>query len=136
MAIKSLKSGAFEFIQKPFDKDRLLNFIKRAIENINLKQENSILKNKLFHTFDIIGKSENIISIKEQIQKISTSESRVFISGPTGSGKELVARNIYRNSKRKDGPFVILNGALLDIHSYEKELFGEEKKMDQFPMVP
>ena len=128
MAIKSLKSGAFEFIQKPFDKDRLLNFIKRAIENINLKQENLILKNKLFHTFDIIGKSENITSIKEQIQKISTSESRVFISGPTGSGKELVARNIYRNSKRKDGPFVILNGALLDIHSYEKELFGEEKK--------
>ncbi len=128
MAIKSLKSGAFEFIQKPFDKDRLLNFIKRAVENINLKQENSILKNKLFHTFDIIGKSENITSIKEQIQKISTSESRVFISGPTGSGKELVARNIYRNSKRKDGPFVILNGALLDIHSYEKELFGEEKK--------
>ena len=128
MAIKSLKSGAFEFIQKPFDKNRLLNFIKRAIENINLKNENSILKNKLFHTFDIIGESENILSIKEQIEKISTSESRVFISGPTGSGKELVARNIYRNSKRKDGPFVILNGALLDIHSYEKELFGEEKK--------
>ena len=128
MAIKSLKSGAFEFIQKPFDKDRLLNFIKRAVENINLKNENTILKNKLFHTFEIIGNSENILSIKEQIQKISTSESRVFISGPTGSGKELVARNIYRNSKRKDGPFVILNGALLDIHSYEKELFGEEKK--------
>ena len=128
MAIKSLKSGAFEFIQKPFDKNRLLNFIKRAIENINLKNENSILKNKLFHTFDIIGESENILSIKEQIEKISTSESRVFISGPTGSGKELVARNIYRNSKRKDGPFVVLNGALLDIHSYEKELFGEEKK--------
>ena len=128
MAIKSLKSGAFEFIQKPFDKDRLLNFIKRAVENINLKNENSILKNKLFHTFEIIGESENILSIKEQIEKISASESRVFISGPTGSGKELVARNIYRNSKRKDGPFVILNGALLDIHSYEKELFGEEKK--------
>ena len=128
MAIKSLKSGAFEFIQKPFDKDRLLNFIKRAVENINLKNENSVLKNKLFHTFEIIGESENILSIKEQIEKISNSESRVFISGPTGSGKELVARNIYRNSKRKDGPFVILNGALLDIHSYEKELFGEEKK--------
>ena len=128
MAVNSLKSGAFEFIQKPFDKDRLLNFIKRAVENINLKNENSILKNKLFHTFEIIGESENILSIKEQIEKISASESRVFISGPTGSGKELVARNIYRNSKRKDGPFVILNGALLDIHSYEKELFGEEKK--------
>ena len=71
MAIKSLKSGAFEFIQKPFDKDRLMNFIKRAVENINLINENKILKNKLFHTYDIIGKSENINSIREQIQKIS-----------------------------------------------------------------
>ena len=127
MAIKSLKSGAFEFIQKPFDKDRLMNFIKRATENISLINENKVLKNKLFHTYDIIGSSENINSIKEQIQKISHSESRVFISGPTGSGKELVARNIYKSSKRKDGPFLILNGALLDIKSYEKELFGEEK---------
>ena len=127
MAIKSLKSGAFEFIQKPFDKERLMNFIKRAVQNINLINENKILKNKLFHTYEIIGKSENINSIKEQIQKISNSESRVFISGPTGSGKELVARNIYKSSKRKNGVFVILNGALLDIKSYEKELFGEEK---------
>ncbi len=128
MAIKSLKSGAFEFIQKPFDKERLINFIKRAIENVNLINENKALKNKLFHTFEIIGSSENIISIKEQIQKISNSESRVFISGPTGTGKELVARNIYKSSKRKNGPFIILNGALLDIKSYETELFGEEKK--------
>ena len=128
MAIKSLKSGAFEFIQKPFDKERLMNFIKRAIENLNLISENKVLKNKLFHTFDIIGSSENITSVKEQIYKISNSESRVFISGPTGSGKELVARNIYKSSKRKEGPFVILNGALLDIKSYEAELFGEEKK--------
>ena len=127
MAIKSLKSGAFEFIQKPFDKDRLMNFIKRAVENIHLINENKILKNKLFHTYEIIGKSENINSIREQIQKISNSESRVFISGPTGSGKELIARNIYKSSKRKNSTFVILNGALLDLKSYEKELFGEEK---------
>ena len=70
MAIKSLKSGAFEFIQKPFDKERLMNFIKRAIENLNLINENKVLKNKLFHTFEIIGLSENINSIKEQIQKV------------------------------------------------------------------
>ena len=82
MAIKSLKSGAFEFIQKPFDKDRLLNFIKRAVENINLKNENSILKNKLFHTFEIIGESENILSIKEQIEKIGfeNAASRYSVS--------------------------------------------------------
>ena len=127
MAIKSLKSGAFEFIQKPFDKERLLNFISRAIENFKLKNENKILSNKLFHSFELIGKSSNIVSIKEQIQKLSQSESRVFINGPTGSGKELITRKIYKNSKRSNGPFVILNGALLDAKKYELELFGEEK---------
>ena len=80
MAIKSLKSGAFEFIQKPFDKERLLNFIRRAIENLKLKIENASLENQLFHTFDLVGKSQNIISIKDQIEKVSNSESRVFIS--------------------------------------------------------
>ncbi len=128
MAVKSLKSGAFEFIQKPFDKSRLLNFIKRAIENLNLKIENENLSNKLFHTFDLIGKSQNIISIKDQIEKVAESESRIFISGPTGSGKELICRKIYKKSKRNDKPFVILNGALLDSEKYELELLGEERK--------
>ena len=127
MAISSLKSGAFEFIQKPFDKERLLNFVNRAVENYNLKNENKNLNSKLFHSFDLIGKSSNITSIKDQIQKLSQSESRVFISGPTGSGKELISRKIYKNSKRKDGPFIIINGALLDAKKYELELFGEEK---------
>ncbi len=127
MAVNSLKSGAFEFIQKPFDKERLLNFVNRAVENFNLKNENKNLNSKLFHTFDLIGISNNITSIREQIQKLSQSESRVFVSGPTGSGKELIARKIYKNSKRKNGPFVIINGALLDTKKYELELFGEEK---------
>ena len=127
MAISSLKSGAFEFIQKPFDKERLLNFVNRAVENYNLKNENKNLNSKLFHSFDLIGKSSNITSIKDQIQKLSQSESRVFISGPTGSGKELISRKIYKNSKRKDGPFIIINGALLDAKKYELELFGEER---------
>ncbi len=128
MAINSLKSGAFEFIQKPFDKDRLINFVNRAAENFKLKKENKNLSNKLFHSFEIIGKSNNIVSIKDQIEKLSQSESRVFINGPTGSGKELVARKIYKKSKRSKGPFVIINGALLDAKKYELELFGEEKK--------
>ncbi len=128
MAVNSLKSGAFEFIQKPFDKDRLLNFVNRAVENFNLKKENKNLSNKLFHSFDLVGKSNNIISIKDQIEKLSQSESRVFINGPTGSGKELVARKIYKKSKRTKGPFIIINGALLDAKKYELELFGEEKK--------
>ena len=127
MAVNSLKSGAFEFIQKPFDKERLLNFIKRAVENFALKNENKNLQIKLFHTFEIIGKSQNIISVRDQIQKLSASESRVFITGPTGSGKELISRKIHKNSKRRKGPFIILNGALLEAEKYEMELFGEEK---------
>ena len=127
MAIKSLKSGAFEFIQKPFDKERLINFIRRAVENYNLRNENKNLQNKLFHTFEIVGNSQNITSVREQISKLTSSESRIFITGPTGSGKELIARKIHKNSYRSKGPFVIINGALLDSKKYEVELFGEEK---------
>jgi len=127
MAIKSLKSGAFEFIQKPFDQDRLLNFVNRAVENFSLLAENKNLHTQLFHSYELIGSSQNIQKIREQIEKLSTSESRVFINGPTGSGKELIARKIHKNSKRNKGPFIILNGALLDVKKYELELFGEEK---------
>jgi len=127
MAVKSLKSGAFEFIQKPFDHERLMNFINRAVENFNLKNQNKELETKLFHSFELVGNSQNIEKIKDQISKLSTSESRIFINGPTGSGKELIARKIHKLSKREKGPFIILNGALLDVKKYEQELFGEEK---------
>ena len=127
MAIIALKAGAFEFIEKPFNRERLLNFINRAVENINLKNKNIEFENKLFYSYDLIGDSDNIKNIKDQIKKISLSESRVFINGPTGSGKELIARKIHKESKRQKGPFIVLNGALLDIEKYELELFGEEK---------
>jgi len=127
MAIKALKAGAFEFIEKPFNQERLLNFINRAIENIDLKKKNKEFENKLFYSYDLIGVSTNIQNIKEQISKISLSESRVFINGPTGSGKELIARKIHKQSKRFKNSFITLNGALLDIKKYEQELFGKEK---------
>ena len=127
MAIKALKAGAFEFIEKPFNQERLLNFVNRAVENIRLKNTNKEFENKLFYSYDIIGNSTNIESIKEKIKKISVSESRIFITGPRGSGKELIARKIHKLSSRHNGPFTILNGALLDIKKYELELFGEEK---------
>ena len=127
MAIRALKAGAFEFIEKPFNQDRLLNFINRAVENINLKNQNKEFENKLFFSYELIGVSNNIKDINDQIKKISISESRVFINGPTGSGKELIARKIHKESKRKDSSFVVLNGALLDLKKYELELFGEEK---------
>ena len=128
MAVNSLKLGAFEFVEKPFDQSRLLNFIKRAVENLNLKTQNKEYEKKLFSSYDLIGNSKNILNIMDQIDKISITESRVLIKGPSGSGKELVARKIHKKSKRKDEPFVILNGALLDSDKYELELFGEEKE--------
>ena len=127
MAISSLKHGAFEFVEKPFDQSRLLNFISRAVENLNLKNQNKEYEYKLFSSYDLIGNSKNISNIREQIEKISFTESRIFINGPSGSGKELIARKIHKQSKRKDKSFVILNGALLDSSKYELELFGEEK---------
>ena len=127
MAVKSLKHGAFEFIEKPFDQERLLNFIRRAVENYNLKIENKEYENKLFFSYDLIGESKNITNIKDQIEKISITESRVIINGPSGTGKELIARKIHKKSKRNNKPFVVINGALLDSDKYELELFGEEK---------
>ena len=127
MAINSLKQGAFEFIEKPFDQARLLNFIRRAVENISLKSLNKEFENKLFYSYELIGNSKNISNIRDQIEKISITESRVLINGPSGSGKELIARKIHKKSKREKKPFVILNGALLDADKYELELFGIEK---------
>ena len=128
MAVKSLHHGAFEFIEKPFDQERLLNFVKRAVENYNLKKENKEYENKLFSSYDLIGDSKNILNIVDQIKKISLTDSRVLVNGPSGSGKELIARKIHKSSNREKKPFIILNGALLDSIKYELELFGEEKE--------
>ena len=127
MAVNSLKHGAFEFVEKPFDQTRLLNFVKRAAENLDLKNKNKEYENKLFSSYELIGNSKNISNIRDQIKKISITESRVLINGPSGSGKELIARKIHKNSRRNNKPFIIINGALLDSKKYEFELFGEEK---------
>ena len=126
MAVDSLKLGAFEFMQKPFSSERLLNFINRAVENIELKKEKHVLESKLFQSYDIVGKSQAIEKIKNLIAKLANTESRVFISGPAGSGKELVARQIHKKSYRSTNPFVVVNGALLNPEKYELELFGSE----------
>ena len=130
MAVDSLKLGAFEFIQKPFSSERLINFTNRAVENINLKKEKHVLESKLFHSYDIIGQSQSIEKVKSLIGKLSNTESRIFISGPAGSGKELVARQIHKQSSRSRKPFVVVTGALLDPQKYEQELFGSENVND------
>ena len=126
MAVDSLKLGAFEFIQKPFSSERLLNFLHRAVENVDLKKEKRSLESKLFYSYDIIGNSQSMLKVKNLITKLSNTESRVFISGPAGSGKELVGRQIHKQSLRANKPFVVVNGALLDPQKYELELFGTE----------
>ncbi len=78
MAVKSLHEGAFEFIEKPFDQERLLNFVKRAVENFNLKKQNRDYESKLFSSYELIGDSKNILNIQNQVEKISVTESRVF----------------------------------------------------------
>ncbi len=126
MAVDSLKLGAYEFITKPFATEQLLNFISRALESVSLKKENFQLENKLFHSFDLIGTNSQIFKIKKLITKLSSTDSRVLIFGPTGSGKELVARKIHKNSSRSREQFVVLNGSLLQPDNYELELFGSE----------
>ena len=102
IALESLRLGAYEFIEKgaTFSLDKLLNYINRALESFELKKEKNIIENKLFHSFELIGKSSSILKVKKIIDKLSTSESRVLITGPTGTGKELVARKIHKNSSR------------------------------------
>ena len=100
MAIKSLHHGAFEFIEKPFSKEKILNSVNGGLESASLKKEKDFIEEKLFHSFELIGKSTNMLKVKKTIDKLSASESRVLISGPTGSGKELVARKIHKNSTR------------------------------------
>ena len=126
IAVEAIRLGAYEFIEKPFSKEKILNYVNRALESSGLKKEKDIIENKLFHSFELIGKSPEIIKIKKIIEKLQTSESRVLISGPTGTGKELVARKIHKSSTRSKEPFIIINAALLKEKTYEKELFGEE----------
>ena len=126
IAIEAIKLGAYEFIEKPFSTEKIKNYVKRALETYSLKKEKDIIENKLFHSFDLIGVSPLIAKIKKTIEKLSSTESRILIMGPTGSGKELVARKIHKNSNRSKEPFIVLNAALLKENSYEKELFGQE----------
>ena len=126
IAVEAIRLGAYEFIEKPFSKEKIINYVNRALESSKLKKEKDIIENKLFHSFDLIGKSGSIVKVRKIIEKLSTTDSRILISGPTGTGKELVARKIHKNSSRSKQPFVIINAALLKENAYEKELFGEE----------
>ncbi len=126
LAVEAIRLGAYEFVEKPFSTEKILNYVSRALEIFSLKKEKETLESKLFHSFELIGESSEITKIKKTIEKLSSVESRVLITGETGTGKELVARRIHKSSSRSKNPFIVLNAALLQEKKYEKELFGEE----------
>ena len=126
VAVEAIRIGAYEFVEKPFSSDKLLNYVKRALEITSVKQERTNAENKLFYSFDFIGKNIEIKKIVKTVEKLSTTESRILITGKTGTGKELVARKIHKSSIRSDNPFVVFNATLLQEKNYEKHLFGEE----------
>ena len=113
LAVEAIQIGAYEFVEKPFSTEKILNYVNRGLESSLLKKEKENLENKLFHSFEFIGQNIDITKIKKMIEKLSSAESRVLITGDTGTGKELIARKIHKNSLRSKNPFVVLNAALL-----------------------
>lgn len=126
-AVESIKKGAFDFIQKPLDLNRILITIKNATEKVSLVNETKILKKKVFGGSEMIGESEPMKHIRAIIDKVAPTDARVLIEGPNGSGKELVARSLHRQSERSAMPFIEVNCAAIPGELIESELFGHEK---------
>ncbi len=125
-AVSSIKKGAYDFIEKPFRTDRLLLMVVRAIEAGQLKMEVEALRQRAGQDDDMIGTSSAIQQLRGAIDKVAPTGSRVLITGPPGSGKEMVARLLHENSRRSDGPFPVLNCATMHPEHMEIELFGRE----------
>jgi two-component system nitrogen regulation response regulator NtrX len=126
-AVEAVKKGAFDFIAKPLDLNRLLVTIRNAMDKSSLVTETRALKKKVSKTFDMIGDSKAINLIKELIEKVAPTEARVLITGENGSGKELVARWIHAKGNRSNGPLIEVNCAAIPSELIESELFGHEK---------
>jgi len=126
-AVKATRLGAFDFIEKPIDRDKLLISVRNAIEQVKLLNENIEIKKSIEGSGDILGQSKSIKSILELIDKVAPLDTRVLITGENGTGKELVARAIHKKSQRKDKPFIEVNCAAIPNELIESELFGHEK---------
>ncbi len=126
-AVESIKKGAYDFIEKPLDLNRLLVTIRNAMDRTSLITETKILKRQVTKTYDIVGESEPVKNVKDMIEKVAPTDARVLITGPNGSGKELVARWLHEKSNRADFPFVEVNCAAIPSELIESELFGHEK---------
>ena len=125
-AVECIKKGAFDFIQKPLDLNRILITIKNATEKVSLVKETKILKKKVYGQ-EMIGESEPIQHIREMIDKVAPTDARVLIVGSNGTGKELVARNLHQKSNRSSMPYIEVNCAAIPSELIESELFGHEK---------
>ncbi|MGM0934544.1 MAG: sigma-54-dependent transcriptional regulator [Bacteroidota bacterium] len=126
-AVNTMKMGAFDYISKPPDLNRLLNTVRNALDRKELVVENTRLKKKVSKNFEMIGKSKAIQHIKDLIEKVAPTDARVLITGPNGSGKELVAHWLHQKSDRSSGPMVEVNCAAIPSELIESELFGHVK---------
>lgn len=126
-AVEATKKGAFDFIPKPPDLNRLLLTVRNALDKKQLVTETKVLKKKLSKKFDMVGESQAMHRVKETIEKVAPTDARVLITGPNGTGKELVAHWIHQKSNRVSEPFVAVNCAAIPSELIESELFGHEK---------
>lgn len=126
-AVNTMKMGAFDYISKPPDLNRLLNTVRIALDRKELVVENTRLKKKVSKNYEMIGESPAIVQIKEMIEKVAPTEARVLITGPNGTGKELVAHWLHQKSERSNGPMIEVNCAAIPSELIESELFGHVK---------
>ncbi|MDQ6532054.1 sigma-54 dependent transcriptional regulator [Flavobacterium sp. LHD-85] len=126
-AIQTMRLGAFDYISKPPDLNRLLNTVRNALDKKQLVVENKILKKKVSKNYEMIGDSESINHIKVMIDKVAPTEARVLITGPNGTGKELVAHQLHEKSERSSFPLIEVNCAAIPSELIESELFGHVK---------
>ncbi|MCW3473799.1 nitrogen assimilation response regulator NtrX [Limobrevibacterium gyesilva] len=129
-AVAAIQRGAYDFLEKPFQSDRLLLVVRRALEAASLARENAELRLRAGPETELTGESGTISGLRAAVEKVAPTGSRVLITGPAGSGKEVVARMIHARSRRVDGPFVALNCAVLNPARFEEELFGVEAGAD------
>ena len=126
-AVDSMRKGAYDYISKPPDLNRLLNTVRNAIDKKNLTLENTLLKRKIISSFEMIGESKELNKIRDLIKKVAITDAKILITGPNGAGKELVARSIHSTSNRAHNPLIEVNCAAIPSELIESELFGHVK---------